>query len=401
MTSRTRLALATGCLSLAGTVPAAHAADWEFNPKVEAGALYDDNYRLAPDGSEVDVSGALADVELEFKRVTPVTEFTFTPRARATYFPDASDEESDDYFANLVFLRHAQRTEFALRADFAIEDIVSSEQPGTDIDSGLGEPGVGEGGRLTVRNRRDVISVRPFLSHELNERHQLQFGIRYVDVGFETDVPGLQVGYQDADATVGWAYDYSERSTLITRLRAARYEIDEGSQESNGYGAELEWGTETSQTIRSFVRVGAQRSDIVGPLGDEITETSWLAGAGLRWTAGLTELFLDATRTVGPTSSGFIVERDQLRARLDRAISPRFSVFAGVRGIRDGAVDPDSTYQGRDYATGDIGLQWRVLQQLSVIATVDYTWQEFRDEVTDATSLGAMLTLLYEPRRRD
>jgi len=376
------------------------AADWEVSPRIQAGYQYDDNYRLAPDGAEIEVSGALADVQLQLKRATPVFDFTFTPRVRATYFPDEREEDSEDYFGLLELVRRGQRVEAALRTEFADEDVVSSEQPGTDIDTGLGEPGVVEGGILVVRNRRQLISVRPSLSHELSQRHSLLYNLRYVDVEFDEQVPGLQVGYTDAEAAFGWAYAVSERSTLTSRVRGTRYELDTGQRSSDGYGVEFEWGSEATQTIRSFLRVGAQRTDVVRVLGDSVTETSWLAGAGLRWTAGLTQLFGDATRSVGPTSSGVIVERDQLRLRLDRAVTPRFSFFTGLRGVRDSAVDSASGFRDRKYATAEIGAQWRILQQLSLTAAVDYAWQEFRAQ-DDASSSGAMITLVYEPRRRD
>ena len=36
-------------------------ADWELNPRVEAGYLFDDNYRLTAPGSEIEVQGPLLD----------------------------------------------------------------------------------------------------------------------------------------------------------------------------------------------------------------------------------------------------------------------------------------------------------------------------------------------------
>jgi hypothetical protein len=53
-TARAALAGATLAWPILGSVvlvvPKAHAANWDFNPRVEVGAEYDDNYRLAPSG---------------------------------------------------------------------------------------------------------------------------------------------------------------------------------------------------------------------------------------------------------------------------------------------------------------------------------------------------------------
>jgi hypothetical protein len=389
------LAVPAGVLAAA----VAHAADWQVNPRIEAGYQYDDNYRLALDGNETEVSGALADVRFEFKRVTPVAEFSFTPRARATFFPDEPEEESEDYFGVIKLIRRSQKVEGGLTAEYALEDIVNSEQPGSDIDTGLGEPGIGEGGRLLLHNRRELVNVHPYLTHQVTQRHTMLYDLRYVDVGFDEEVPGVQTAYTDADATIGWSYAFSERSAFTTRARGSRYNIGEQDQNSNGYGLEIELGSDTTQTTRAFVRVGAQVTDLLQPLGGSEEHTSVLGGLGIRWTGGLTEFFADATRDVSPISTGVIVDRDQLRLRLDRAITPRFGFFFGVRGIRDEAVDDESLFQGRRYATGDFGVSWRMLQQFSIVAAVNYTWQEFDVDPSDATSSGATLNLLWEPRR--
>jgi outer membrane receptor protein involved in Fe transport len=103
---------------------------------------------------------------------------------------------------------------------------------------------------------------------------------------------------------------------------------------------------------------------------------------------------------VGPSSAGQVISRDQLRVRWMRAMTPRLSLLAGVRGTHDDAIDSASTFQARSYATGDVGLEWHWLEEWSLRAAYDYTWQEFSDELADATSSGARLSILYEPRQR-
>ena len=127
---------------------AAAGADWQFNPSVEAGYLFDDNYRLAPKGSEIDVQGALLDAQLEMVNVMPAGEFSFTPRVRATYFPNQQDLDSTDYFGTLAWQHRGQRVTSDVRADFQQQDVLNSELPDTQIDSGLGDPVLGEHGGL-------------------------------------------------------------------------------------------------------------------------------------------------------------------------------------------------------------------------------------------------------------
>ena len=62
---------------------------------------------------------------------------------------------------------------------------------------------------------------------------------------------------------------------------------------------------------------------------------------------GRNELFADLSRNVGPSSAGAVVTRNQLRVRWTRAMTPRLSLLAGLRGTYDEDVDPVATFQPR------------------------------------------------------
>jgi hypothetical protein len=189
----------------------------------------------------------------------------------------------------------------------------------------------------------------------------------------------------------------NETSTLTARLRGARYDIDT-REETTGYGAELQWDRRSVTETRSYWRVGAQNVE----LEDGSSELAWLAGAGVNFIAGRNELFLDLSRNVGPSSAGVLVSRDQLRLRWTRAFTPRVSLLAGLRGTHDEDLDDTDLAQftERLYAVGDLGLQWRWQEEFTLRLTYDYTWQEFDDEVEDATSSGAMVSVTYQPLQR-
>jgi hypothetical protein len=174
-----------------------------------------------------------------------------------------------------------------------------------------------------------------------------------------------------------------------------RYDIDT-QDATNGYGAEVEWSTRTAAETRGYLRAGAQNVELQS--GD--SEVAWIAGAGVSLLAGRNELFADLSRNVGPSSAGAVVARDQLRVRWTRAMTPRLSLLAGLRGTHDDDVATDSAFQPRTYATGDVGLQWRWQEEFSLRVAYDYSWQEFRDDLADATSSGAMISVLYQPQQR-
>jgi hypothetical protein len=401
---RTRSFVPVPALALALGASAAGAADWELAPKLELGYVYDNNYRLTPPDTENEVAGGLLDAEFELSAATPLTEFSFVPRVRSTYFPDDPDEDSNDYFGQMQWQRRTQRLVLGLRADYAQETVASSEQPSSDLDAGLGETGGADAGIVATRNRRELARLRPALSWEFSPRRRLSINASLADIAFDEQIPGAQTDYVDLSATLGFGFDVSPRSTFTVRAHASRYDVEIETNSADAYGLEAEWSTQSTQAVQTYLRAGVQRTifnedPLTATPADEVT--NYLAGAGVRRSAGLTDLFLDVTHSVGPTASGFVVQRDQLRLRLTRLISPRFSVFGGLRGIQDRAVESDALYRRRQYATGDIGVEWRVRQQLSIVATADYTWQEFEGDPVESTSGGGMLSFVFEPRRRE
>ena len=65
-------------------------ADWELNPRVEAGYLFDDNYRLTAPGSEIEVQGPLLgadarrETELASRPASSVSRRASAPRISRT-----------------------------------------------------------------------------------------------------------------------------------------------------------------------------------------------------------------------------------------------------------------------------------------------------------------------------
>jgi len=371
------------------------AADWELNPTLEAGYLYDDNYRLATPGNEIKVSGPLADAALEMRALTQTGEFSFTPRVRATYFPSETDLDAVDYFASLDWLHHGQRFESRVLGEFADQDIVNTEQPDVDAGGDLGQPDFGDGGVVLVENRRTRASLRPQLVFEMSPRRELIFDAGYLDVNYDKQISDVQTDYNSADLSAGLRARLNETMTLTTRLRGAQYDLNLG-EKTTAYGAELQWDTRSVTDTRTYVRAGAQNVEVSG--GD--TELAWVAGVGISKIIGRNELFADLARNVGPSSAGVVVTRDQLRLRLTRAMTPRLNFLMGVRGTHDEEVDPLSTFVPRSYATGDVGVEWRWQEEFSLRAAFDYTWQEFDQASTDATSSGATVSLIYQPQQR-
>lgn len=382
-----------------------NAANWEVEPRAELGYRYNDNYRLDLPDAEIDVSGAEASVLARFRTVDPRTNFQVTPQIRSTYFPNERQEDSTDYFLSALLSDETPRRRMGVGADFSRQDVVRTETPGADLGGPGGDPGVDlggdlgnpttvDGGRTFQRNRRNLIRIAPYWSHDLTQRHRLELDAYYLRADFDDQLVGAQQDFRDFGAAVGVGYALSERTSLTLRARASQYQT---TFDTDAYGGEVEWGRAVSENSRMYVRLGAQQTK---PERGE-SDTNVVAGLGGRWAGQRNALFLDLTRTVGPISAGTIVERYQLRLRIDHDISQRASLLLGARLSRDEGIEGVAAYPRREYATADVGMQWRVLRSLAVTARYNYRWQEYADEPSDASANGFLIGVIYEPKRRD
>jgi hypothetical protein len=373
----------------------AGAVNWEVAPRVLGGYRYSDNYRLEPTGSEIDVSGAEADAQVTLRNVDPRTRFEVTPRIRSTYFPDEREEDSTDYFLGTKLFDETPRRRMGIDAAFSREDVVRTELPSAgDVGGDLGDPQTGDAGRTLQRNRRDLIRVAPSFAYDFTERYRMELEARYVDAAFDKQFANAQQDFTDAGVSAGFGYRYSQRSSLLFRALTSRYKTN---FDTDAYGGDVEWSTDFSPTSRMYVRLGAQNTKPESGSGD----TSIISGIGGRWASQRNVLFLDLTRSVGPIAAGTIVERHQLRLRIDHDVSPRVALLFGARASRDEEIDGGGTYPTRDYATAEAGVEWRVQRFLSITASYNYRWQEYEDEPSDRSANGFLIGIVYEPKRPD
>lgn len=393
------LGLTAAFVSAAIVGGGAGAAEHTVNPRVELGYTADDNYRMSLPGNEIEVSGALMQAQLQIKNTGLLNEFTLTPRVRATYFPNTRTEDSNDYFLSLEHAYKGQRSRAQTRLRYSDQTVFISELPGSDPSEQPIPGDTTDSGRISIRNRRQLIDFLPSYEHDFSERRRLELQARYLDVSFDRNIAQEQTGFQQMEGSVGMAFARTTRTTLTARTRASLYNPRLTSNNAFGYGLELEWAKQISEKSTSYLRIGGQQTELERSPTDKVYTTDYLAAIGGRWKGPLYEVFVDLARDVGPNASGFMVARDQLQLRWLRRFTQRVNGYIGVRGIRDEALDDTVNYARRTYANGNIGLEWRIRRQISIAASYDHTWQEFADETGNRVSRGVLFSIIYEPNR--
>ena len=397
--------LAAVCLSLG--CASALATDYQINPRVEVGGLYDDNVNLATGGNEVAAAGALADARVEFLAQEPNWLWRATPEVRGSWYSGHSDFDSDGEFLYLDGQRTGARYTLGLDAIGSSQSLITNYLPTANINSGLGTSQPGTTLATPASIRQNLGYVRPSYQFEMTPRSTLELGLEYTDVGYNHELQGYS-DYRNAAGAAGLVLKATPTGSVTLRLSGAGFDPAVG-RSVDTYGGDVQWDGKFSETKQYYVRAGAVRSDLSGSVAGESdasrSTSSVTGGIGAQWTYTVTEIFVDLTRDVEPTGQGYAVNRDQLRLRLARRFTPRFAAFLGARAIYDdplpGSATPPGplapTVQPAHYYFGTVGFEWRMVRQVSMIAAYNFTDYHYTGPAAQANAVR--LSIVYEPHR--
>jgi opacity protein-like surface antigen len=398
---RTTLLATAGSL-LAATV--APAADYRFEPRIELGGLYNDNYRLAPDDENA-VQGPLADVSVGLRAVTPTSDFVLTPRVRATYFPDDKEEDRVNSYLNLGYQHNAQTWRFNVNGLFSHEDLQTSEQPEADApDPGLGG-GVGvETGTVRVNNRRDLLRLAPSVSFDLTPTKSIEAALEYytADYSRDSNLAGSNVDFDSIAGSLGMSFRFSPTQRIVIAATGMSFDPDTPfTGRSTSYGLRGELWTDRTEIMQTYLRIGAERTEEDDPdIGEAADDsTNYILGAGIKAQYQVTTIFADFTHGVRPNASGVLVTRDDLRVQVRRNFTPTVVGFIGVLAANDEAAGDDDDFRDRRYYSGSAGVEWRFTPSFSLVSAYDYRRQK-RDNEGTGHSNQVVLSVVWNPPRR-
>jgi hypothetical protein len=146
---------------------------------------------------------------------------------------------------------------------------------------------------------------------------------------------------------------------------------------------------------------GAQQTEFDTATGTE-SETNFRFGIGAERSWTVTRMFVDAMYGVDPSATGSVVNRALLNFRLSRDFTQRTTGRVGLLYINDDPVGDDvSQVANRQYASAILGLTYRLSRQFGLSFDYTYTWQDFDDITGDAMSNAVIVSLVWEPGRRN
>jgi hypothetical protein len=244
--------------------------------------------------------------------------------------------------------------------------------------------------------------VRPQYSFDLSERNRLGVAGQYIDTDYNNEQPGEALDYTDARAELFFERATAQDSRVRLTAFASKYESDEISNDSAGYGGAVRYERDVSETFGWFVAAGAQRTDVEAGDNNQVddSQTSYLFSSGITRQWELTRLQAQVSRSVDPSGSGFLKTRDGIRINVRHQFKQRLYGAFGAYAFTEDNLDDDVDVNKRDYARGRATLGWQMSKAWFIEGGYQYTYQDYDDEPGDAASNEVVLGIVYRPTRR-
>ncbi|MGH8298553.1 MAG: hypothetical protein ACRES6_04615 [Steroidobacteraceae bacterium] len=396
-----RLYVVLGAGALLGLTTGAHADNWEFLPRLEAGGIWNDNYRLTdiPD-QELQVYGPYIDAQLSMDLLSPTSKLDIVPRVHATYFPTDHTDSSTDGYLDIDGEHKTLRSDFAGVLQYSDEEVFYSDYlPATFPGLALGQATTAPSGRITVSTRQQLLRAAPDYKYDLTQRMHLDLNADVEHASY-TQSEIEQIGYTSYTGNAGLGFDVSPRSVLTVTALGTHFVPQAGGDTTNDYGAQAEWDLQSSQIAKFYARVGVDRTQAQTGLGT-ISSNGVTGGVGVDLRYQITEVTIDALRSLIPTSQGVVMTDQELRFRVLHAFYPRFSGFIGARGMRWSGASGETplAVTSENYAVGEVGVDFQITESYRIESAYDYTWQQFPGTPA-STSNAVRVSIIYQPLSR-
>lgn len=383
--------------ALAAMPVSALAADTYFTPTVSLQAENHSNRSLTPDNQpSKDLTGYTATLEAMVGARTPRSKTELKPRLRFQKYPDAKDLDQTEGSLDLRSTFSTQRTKAELVAKFSHTDEYNAEFVDDD-DFDPDGPDVVGNGRILFSETRTRIEARPSIEFQLTERTGVGAELLFQDVSYDADGPTTQRDYRNYEGSVFLTRNLSQRTELEAGVVASRYETDNDANKTDSYGFSTTLRQRWSETFTADLSLRVEDSDIErgNPVSFKQSATDWSLFGGLAWRGQITRVRLSAGRSLNPSGDGDRVVRDEVRLAVDRDLSQRLVLKAVLRAAQQKAQGGGVATSDRDYARGELSLEWKAARTWFVRGGASYTWQDRKIEPDSAKNRSVFLVIGY------
>ena len=384
--------IVASALLLSGAIAA---ADWRIEPTLKAGAEYDDNANLDDrTDQEIDLSGYLLEGILDMAYSSPLTTFSFTPRALMRNYPDNSELESTDVFLASRFNHRMQFSSLGFRVNFDSQTVRTAERADADLDTDDASDITGDdSGRVGLRGDRSKWRFTPNWNYRFSEASSISADIDYFDVSYEDVFLNLLTDYTDARLNLNYRHAFSSRNALLLLVTGRHYESDDDDSTVDGYGAQAGLDRSLSPTTQLRALIGLESADDIGG-----THTEVVGQVTLTRRLETISILAEYKRSINASGAGRLSSRDQVNVNFNRRLSEKISAGLGIRAYHSAGIGDTFSIDDRDYVQLRSRFSWYLTSTMIIEADYRYTILDRGDVIGErANSNHVSLWFIYQP----
>jgi hypothetical protein len=390
-----------GWIAMLSAAPAG-AAEYYYQPIVTLSTAYNTNLDLSPTPTDRrKAEGYYADASTIFGVATPTSETILQPRLLYNYYPSASDRDRLEGFLNLNSRYSWQRDRFNITGFYDHRDDVNAEQPGA-ADTNTVNPGLGNTtpttGHTAVGVKRDYLIVDPQFVHQITPLSGIGVAGEYQRLTYSQD-DSSHLGFNFYQGKLFYSKTIDLRTDFSVGAYANRYSGTNIDETSNSGGLQANGGYNWTQTLRTALNVQYQETRFSERRPDtpnvDITSHPWAASVATTYDAQTSKYTFSFGRSIYPSSGGGLYTADQVRLQYDKDYTERLHFTGAVRAFRDKntAGVPDINY--RNYATGNLRVQYMLTPRLFVATSYTYIYQKYKFDPNSADANIINVTFGY------
>lgn len=397
---RTSIRLGIAGLAVAAApIGAAHAADTYVKPTMDLRYEWNDNFGLDPDGgSDSEAEGYIADVEALIGIATPRSNTSLRPRVR---YQDYSGREVEKFEAFLDLRSDYQweRAQLLTTGRYSRQDSYKADQQGGVFDpDDPGQPTDPGSTNNTVGEVRTRYQIAPELTFEVTERTSLGGSVEYQAVRFDSDEIEERDDYNYVGGTSFASFALDQRSDLRVGAYANRYEITDGSTETDALGGLVAYRYRWSEKAGLEANLTYEQNDQTDyfPVPNEESSSNWGGAILGYWRGEVSSWRFSLGRSIVGTGARSKSELDELRVQYEHNLTQRV-VLTGVGRLQSrNSISTGDVANNRDFARGDLALRWMMNPTWYVQAGYSYIWEDRETEVSDAANNRVFVSFGYE-----
>jgi hypothetical protein len=375
-------------LGLPSAVPA---AQWELQPFLDLGAVYDDNIQLT-NGPHDSTSGYFAAARLEAKRTTETSKVNANGALVHTAYRQAAVPDKTEGGVTLnAETQTSERGKLGLdgeiRHDALFETATIPRGTGNvrDTDVGLS---------TNTQVRRDYRTLQPSWNWLLTELSAVRLAVRLTDANFSNEAGTGLVDYKEDLLSATYSRQLNPKDDVSVTTNVVRYRPATGGNDADTRQLLAGVGRLFSETVRGSIAAGASRTKLGSPTGED-TASGLVTTASLRQTSELETLEGVISRDITPSGAGQALRTDQIRLYWSRRVSAQTEFVFETQLFRNRVLEGSNPAIDRRYVELVPQLRWQWLENLYVVGSFRYRQQKFDALPGSAESNTVFLGISY------